>query len=316
VEELSRHAAIALSLIVATIGCTPPANTSPVDPARASACARILSCPVAAFPNHDSLSVSQCLFRDPTLVGANPEGTVLITTSLFGTSWTTIACVNAAADCTGVIACVSGSEPLYCGSHPDGSTACQGDTLIMCDGGQPKAADCAVHGDRCLVGSDGQARCGRELCSSPAPQHCEGSVLSACADGILTTVDCTIAATGCFDGSSSAACGDATATCSQMAGVCDGDDLVQCTDGIQSRLHCGRMRVPQTCGSYTTQVGSVMTTQTGCMPRSSLACNPATHHDRCDGAQLIYCDGSEQILDCRSLGFSNCGTRNAAAVCL
>lgn len=85
--------------------------------------------------------------------------------------------------------CITGADP--CGGV-DRIGACDGSVARWCEGGAPRARDCACRGERCAVDPAlGGAYCEPDPCMGvDYLGRCDGDVAEWCADGELMTRDC------------------------------------------------------------------------------------------------------------------------------
>jgi hypothetical protein len=272
-----------------------PVDSAPVASTIVAACVRLASC--------DRLgNISDCIFS------STPDGRI---PNLLQQRTIFASCVDAAgANCQAVFQCQNAAA----GPCPVGGfrAHCDGSRQVYCSGGELFVDDCAsgaqagvAPGSTCVLGSDGQPECGIGACPSPAPApKCDGEIFEECVNGVLMRRECSLGVCA-LDPQGSYDCDGTGAQC--QTDECDGDVLLKCLGGRQIPVPCNESAVPSTCGYE----GS--TAQ--CAPSPSLACDPVSHVDRCDGTSVVYCDGEEREIDCVSLGFSGCGSVTGGAAC-
>jgi hypothetical protein len=129
---------------------------------------------------------------------------------------------------------------------------------------------------------------------------CMGSYATLCYSGVLLPVDCGQRGSCELDADAGAGiCVGSGAACSMS--MCAGENVVQCINGHAWTNSCS---VPETAG-ICQDTGQNPPT---CVPSPSLACDPTSFVDSCDGSLIRYCDGTVKETDCHSLGFSACKT--------
>lgn len=303
-----RHVLGSVAALLVPVGCG--ARTSlalvvhppPVDPSWVRACVMYESCggDAGLFKPADGQGVSKCLAQNDALESVEPGE---IDTGFLDV--TSIACLAAARDCTGVATCVYGSpEPCL---RPPGNAFCRGDFAVHCiQPGLDSAEDCASAGflrdpgATCLKGDSGNAECGFGRCGTAPSAACDGNVALQCSDGVLLRWTCPSGSHCGPDPSNPGAgtCIGDGAPCT--ADRCDGSDAIWCVEQREWRLACGHLPIPGACTLDDAGVAS-------CAPEPDLACDPSQYLDHCDGARLVYCDGDEREIDCTTLGFTGCG---------
>ncbi len=285
-----------------------PVNRGPspsaVDSLLVSACVRLQSCSRSPFDT----SVSRCIWN-------NQRDPQAIVTSL--DRLTSQTCVNAAGgDCTQVETCATGWKD-GCDGVPSRKKVCRESKVAYCAKDRLHLSACGEDasewhlnpGSSCLVGADGNAECGFGLCTSP-PQPCDGNTRVTCENGVIRRVSC--GEQSCRASPSGPECVALGPPC--QTSRCEGDIAIRCESGHELRGVCTSLTIPATCGSDCYASASCTRSPT-CIPSPSLACDPLTHDDSCDGLNLIYCDGTERALDCTSLGFSACTVNAGRAAC-
>jgi hypothetical protein len=237
-----------------------------------------------------------------------------IVTMVHGSLNTRIAsldCILAAgADCVAVRRCVEG-EHAAC----EGGRRCEGSKVVACSEGSRVEIDCTLRnceddyacdeqppGATCIASEP--ATCGYATCDASFARRCDGDTLLFCANGVVQHRDCRPrpgrSPMGCRDGE----CVSLAPECSpDHPARCEGSDVISCIDGRENRTRCAAYALPMTCGSGPCSYGATCPT---CIPSPRLRCQPGAHVDRCEGTNLVYCDGEERTIDCRSIGFAGC----------
>ncbi len=211
-------------------------------------------------------------------------------------------CANAAADCTGVLACAArGHDPTYCAAHPGNS--CDGDLVVSCGVTTPDWAifgmDCAALGMRCAE-ANGTAVCTDGSSCDPAasPSVCDGNRAVACdaTTRLQQALDCS------RSGVPNATCRyeytPPTPGCRPTGASCNGDrcagDLaVRCIAGEEFGVDCAQQ------GSHCF-VDAI--TAAHCTPTAA-DCSG----DACAGDGIAACvGGAVHVVACAGLGLSTC----------
>jgi hypothetical protein len=230
-------------------------------------------------------------------------------------------CVMRAKSCADLNTCTHARADAvaetYCKAHPSAITACDGNTLLACEGegsAESTAIDCATFGGTCTEHkADGLVVRGclsPKLCPEGAPEHrcaAQGDGPDAvidCDDGIVDENECP-PGSRCVTGTD--AYGAPTARCQSASGhectiaggaFCEGDVAYVCVQsGRFAGLHsadCGALGL-----GCVTRSGHV-----SCVRRGAPVCSgPAT----CAGGDLEVCAGGEPFrVSCRALGFDGC----------
>ena len=303
-----------------------PAPQRPVailDPNLAAACTSYLSC-IGSFAVPQQRfyrSISDCIWRNAYDDGwavdwdslGPPAGKGLLPTldpNWFGKFSTS--CLAHVGGCDGVRRCLNGGIPRDCSTNP--ARTCAGNLLLMCggflNGPQDWAVDCGLGsyaGNTCIPDTPWGPQCATGTCDAPPDVPCDGNIATACDGHLLFRSACTHGVCTPFEGNGS--CEGDGPVCTQDR--CEGDVFIDCADGREMRFDCTRIAVRATC-----RTDPDLSTLADCVPSLSLRCDPSTHVDQCEGSDLVYCDGVERMMDCRSLGFGGCGTlANGVTAC-
>jgi hypothetical protein len=271
------------------------------------------ACAMAAGCGDSGESVSACLWRQVNMPANVFSFRRLLYEPGFWMKDSSAACILSATTCENYVACVYGPEPTYCRESASPVDHCNGTWAIHCvsnsNPGNPGldllAHDCAdMPGLTCVLDVGGRPSCGVSTCDSTGVGFCDGSRVVHCSEGVLWHTDCLLEM-----GEPCSLDSLGTPRCSRDTGCtsdrCEGGDAVRCDTGYEwRRVPCAGLRIPAVC--------RVENDKSGCVPAPDLRCDPRTHVDRCDGTSLIYCDGDERALDCRTLGFSDCADGHCA----
>jgi hypothetical protein len=280
-------------------------DTPPINLALVAACTKWMSCRGAPKTGEFRAvvrNVSDCVWQN------QPNGIrssdVIATDGLFTT--TSVACLDAASDCSAVHACETGGTSLDCSGVLVSGGTCEGQRLVKCVLDHAQSQDCSLAGffedpgGSCYVGLDGTGRCGFGACSpqGPQPSQCEDRVMSSCTDGVLDRFTCPVGSTCGIGSSGSPTCiGDGPPCTTDR---CDGDTAVECVGGHEFRFACDQTGILSSCGTDPS-AGQIV-----CVPSGKLRCDPKTFDDFCDGTSIHYCDGEIRTIDCVALGFRVC----------
>jgi len=178
---------------------------------------------------------------------------------------------------------------------------CDGDKLRWCYLGKMTTWDCAAQGLQCLVGDDGQARCGESTCTDTA-QLCDGTNdLIECVSGVQIRTSCADTwgpqtVCGSDDSGDDSCVGNGGDCNSGTSDQCNGTQIAACLGGKSYlKADCADLGSAWTC--------AVEGGNGDCVPRSGACESPAT----CDGTRVVHCgpDGPTS-LDCVELGMTNC----------
>lgn len=258
---------------------------------------------------------------DPSFLGS--EGQAILAS---------LHCVQSASDCVGAKACVTATATQAAACKTGSLDRCSGDVAVRCQaaaGGTPEILDCGAAGLKCFE-NDAGAACGTAACDTQtAKPTCDGDNLVACApgSGALQVTSCHLFAgvTCTTDGTGQTCRTQVAETCGVVGGVaqcvgagdaceaktfaqkCDGTTIVTCTGGKVARLDCGAVDARLTCLD---QGGGVL----GC-GGAGTDCTETTAETCVDGV-ITYCMwGTTTSLDCKSLGYTGCTSKNATAGC-
>ena len=303
-----RRALAGTVLALAACASAPRAKTDvPTEPTNAalapiaSECALVASC----ADEHDSSA-----FRTPEacvdwyVVNASDEAPLAD-------------CMMHAKSCADVTRCThpraDGQAESFCKAHPGVLTACDGRSLLTCQGddaSESTAVDCAALGGTCAERRDGElvvrGCASPKLCPAGAPdQRCDGDAVVACTDGIAERNACPRGwrcAAGADDrGAPTARCRSRSGRDCALAGTafCEGDVAYACVqNGRFAGMHsadCAALGL-----ACVVRAGRV-----SCVRRGPASCaeEPAT----CAGDALRFCAGGEPFrVSCKELGFAGC----------
>jgi len=278
----------------------------------AAACARISSC---AHPHdrHEWRNPSACVDYLLARMGDPDELPACLTTAAL-----TPARGGPESTCDLVNACLHRQRPsaatAYCAAHPGAVTACDGASLVVCEGDDPDESaviDCAAMGAKCVeIAQAGGLR--TRACVDAT--RCPPELTRAWCDGTRAVLSChdgEIERTGCASGSTCRAHTDVDGeqiamcevpghtSCAAPGSVrCDGTRLVTCEThghfGHQNTVDCaatGLVCSPSDAGARCT--------------KPSPECQGG--HPTCEGSAIAFCAAGVHFrVDCADVGLGAC----------
>jgi hypothetical protein len=216
--------------------------------------------------------------------------------------------------CTTVKECFgNGALPATC----DPSTQpgrCEGDVRYWCDSFNREmyAMNCRDAGMTCVVGDDGTPQCTLNSCDTATYSPiCDGDRQRLCDNGYINTVDCTVLGLPCTrlqtdEDVWQTFCMDDGGQCdpTEYEGTCEGNIKNDCSGlGVVQRIDCSQLPGDKTCE---------MTVNGPACNAAGTECGLGEEGCLDDFTARVCLDGTWQMVDCRTLGFTRCTGRGAA----